>query len=304
MARRQRGRPVNGWVLIDKPVGIGSTPVVSKVKWAFDAQKAGHSGTLDPAATGLLAIALGEATKTVPYVTDAEKSYRFTLRWGVATSTDDAEGEIVATSDTRPDEAAIRAALPAFTGDIMQVPPRVSAVKVNGQRAYDLARAGAEMELAARPLHVARLELIDLPDADTAIFEMDCGKGGYVRGIGRDLGAMLGCQAHVVELRRLWSGPFDVAQAMSLEQLDALARTPALWDHLLPVEAGLAGLPELPATAEGAARLGNGNPGMVVASSVDYGDEAWASYAGQPIAIGVYKAGELHPLRVFRLDEN
>lgn len=300
MARRRRGRPVHGWLLIDKPAGIGSTAVVSKARWAFDAQKAGHSGTLDPAATGLLAVALGEATKTIPYVTDAEKSYRFTLRWGAATSTDDAEGRVLATSELRPDEAAIRAALPAFTGDILQVPPQVSAVKVEGARAYDLARAGEELDLVARPLHVSRLELIDLPDRDSASFEMDCGKGGYVRSIGRDLGRVLGCLAHVVALRRLWSGPFDVADAISLDLLDA--RGPDLAGHLLPVAAGLRGLPELPATAEGAARLANGNPGMVIASHVDYGDEAWASYAGQPVAIGTYKAGELHPLRVFRLD--
>lgn len=303
MARRQRGRPVHGWLLIDKPAGLGSTAVVAKVKWALDARKAGHSGTLDPAATGLLAIALGEATKTVPYVTDADKCYRFTLRWGAATATDDAEGAVLATSDRRPDEAAIRAALPALTGDIMQVPPQVSAVKVEGQRAYDLARAGEVLDLAARPLHVARLELISMPDADTAIFEMDCGKGGYVRSIGRDLGDRLGCLAHVIELRRLWSGPFDVTDALTFPELEALARAPELDERLLPVSAGLSDLPELGATPEGATRLLNGNPGMVFsAPGVEYGDEAWASHQGQPVAIGVYKAGELHPLRVFRLD--
>ena len=302
MAKRRRGRPVHGWLLIDKPAGIGSTAVVSKARWAFGAEKAGHSGTLDPGATGLLAVALGEATKTIPYVTDAEKSYRFTLRWGAATSTDDAEGAVIATSDARPDAAAIRAALPVFTGDILQVPPQVSAVKVDGERAYDLARAGETLDLAARPLHVSRLELIGMPDRDSATFEMDCGKGGYVRSIGRDLGAALGCLAHVVALRRLWSGPFDVSDAVGLEALDA--RGEGLDALLLPVAAGLSGLPELPATAEGAARLANGNPGMVIASHVAYGDEAWASYAGQPVAIGVYKAGELHPSRVFRLDGN
>lgn len=304
MARRQRGRPVHGWLLIDKPAGLGSAAVVAKVKWAFDARKAGHSGTLDPAATGLLAIALGEATKTVPYVTDAEKSYRFTLRWGAATATDDAEGAVIETSAARPDAAAIRAALPALSGDIMQIPPQVSAVKVDGQRAYDLARAGAQLDLAPRPLHVARLELIAMPDADTAVFEMDCGKGGYVRSIGRDLGERLGCFAHVIALRRLWSGPFDVEDALSFETLQALARTPELEAHLLPVSAGLHDLPELRATPEGAARLLNGNPGMVFAAGdVEYGDEAWASHDDQPVAIGIYKAGELHPMRVFRLDD-
>ncbi len=302
MARRRRGRPVHGWLLIDKPAGIGSTAVVSRVRGAFGARKAGHSGTLDPGATGLLAVALGEATKTIPYITDAEKSYRFTLRWGAATSTDDAEGEILATSDRRPDAAAIRAALPAFTGDILQVPPQVSAVKVEGARAYDLARAGEVLELAPRPIHVSRLELVAAPDRDSATFEMDCGKGGYVRSIGRDLGRALGCLAHVVALRRLWSGPFDVADAIGLEALDEAGAD--LEARLLPVAAGLYGLPELPATAEGAARLLNGNPGTVISSTAAYGDEAWASHAGQPVAIGTYRAGALHPLRVFRFDEN
>lgn len=302
MAKRRRGRPVHGWFLIDKPAGIGSTAVVAKARWAFGARKAGHSGTLDPGATGLLAVALGEATKTIPYVTDAEKSYRFTLRWGAATSTDDAEGAVIATSDRRPDAAEIRAALPAFTGDILQVPPQVSAVKVEGARAYDLARAGEVLDLAARPLHVSRLELVATPDRDSATFEMDCGKGGYVRSIGRDLGQALGCLAHVVALRRLWSGPFDVAEAIGLEALDEAGAD--LEARLLPVAAGLRGLPELPATAEGAARLLNGNPGTVIASTAAYGEEAWASHAGQPVAIGIYKAGALHPSRVFRFDED
>lgn len=302
MARRQRGRPVNGWLLIDKPSGPTSAQVVAKVRWALDAKKAGHAGTLDPAATGLLAIALGEATKTVPYVTDAGKCYRFTVRWGARTATDDAEGAVLETSAARPSAEAIEAALGAFRGDILQIPPQVSAVKVDGERAYDLARAGEELDLAARPLHVARLELIGTPDADTAVLEMECGKGGYVRAIARDLGAALGCLGHVVELRRLWAGPFDVDAAISLEAVDRLARSPELDAHLLGLEAGLGDLPCLPATPEGAARLRNGNPGLVLAASVDYGDEAWASYAGEPVAIGVYRAGELHPTRVFRLD--
>ncbi|PZQ52618.1 MAG: tRNA pseudouridine(55) synthase TruB [Rhodovulum sulfidophilum] len=302
MARRQRGRPVNGWLLIDKPSGPTSAQVVAKVRWALDAKKAGHAGTLDPAATGLLAIALGEATKTVPYVTDADKCYRFTVRWGARTATDDAEGAVLETSAARPSAEAIEAALGAFRGDILQIPPQVSAVKVDGERAYDLARAGEELDLAARPLHVARLELIGTPDADTAVLEMECGKGGYVRAIARDLGAALGCLGHVVELRRLWAGPFDVDAAIPLDEVDRLARSPELDAHLLGLEAGLGDLPCLPATPEGAARLRNGNPGLVLAASVDYGDEAWASYAGEPVAIGVYRGGELHPTRVFRLD--
>ncbi|TPE52225.1 tRNA pseudouridine(55) synthase TruB [Amaricoccus solimangrovi] len=302
MARRRRGRPVHGWLLIDKPAGPTSAQVVAKVRWALDASKAGHAGTLDPAATGLLAVALGEATKTVPYVTDADKCYRFTVRWGARTATDDAEGAVIATSDARPAPGEIAAALAAFRGDILQIPPDVSAVKVEGERAYDLARAGETLELAARPLHVARLELVGTPDADTAVLEMECGKGGYVRAIARDLGAALGCHGHVTELRRLWAGPFDVADAIGLDEVDRLARTPDLDARLLGLEAGLGDLPCLPATPQGAARLRNGNPGLVLSSNVDYGDEAWASYEGAPVAIGVYRGGELHPTRVFRLD--
>jgi tRNA pseudouridine55 synthase len=299
MSRTKRGRPVHGWLLVDKPAGPTSAAVVAKAKWALDAAKAGHAGTLDPAATGLLAVALGEATKTIPWVTDARKCYRFTLHWGAATDTDDAAGAVIATSDARPGEAEIRAALPAFTGDILQVPPRVSAVKVAGRRAYALAREGAAPELAARPLHVERLELVALPDRDTAILEMVCGKGGYVRSLGRDLGEALGCLAHVAALRRLWSGQFRVDEAVSWATLEAEAHTPALAARLLPVAAGLAGLPELAATAEGAARLRRGNPGEVAGPGLDWGAEAWASRDGRPLAIGRYRGGLLHPERVF-----
>ncbi len=302
MARKKKGRVVSGWVVIDKPAGITSTSVVNKVKWAFDAQKAGHAGTLDPAATGVLAVALGEATKTVPYITDALKCYRFMVRLGQSTTTDDAEGSVIAQSDLRPDDAQIEAALVAFRGDIQQVPPQFSAVKVEGERAYDLAREGEQMDLAARPLWVDSLVLIARPDADHVELEMVCGKGGYVRAIARDLGEALGCHGHVQWLRRTWSGPFDADQGLSLETLDAGAKTDALDAHLLPLELGLADLPELPATPEGAARLKNGNPGMVIASSAGYGDEAWASYQGRAIAVGVYKSGELHPSRVFNRD--
>jgi tRNA pseudouridine55 synthase len=298
---RRKGRAVNGWLVVDKPAGITSTSVVNKVRWAFGAAKAGHAGTLDPAATGVLAVALGEATKTVPYITDALKCYRFTVRLGAATNTDDAEGEIIATSDTRPTDDQIRAALPAFVGEVMQVPPQFSAVKVDGMRAYALARDGEEMELAARPLWVESLDFIARPDADHVELEMVCGKGGYVRSIARDLGQALGCLGHVLMLRRTWSGPFDAEDGLSLERIEELAQTPELDAHLLPLEVGLADLPELKATAEGAVRLRNGNPGMVIASGVDYGEEAWASHEGRPLAVGLYKAGELHPSRVFNL---
>ncbi|WP_118135406.1 tRNA pseudouridine(55) synthase TruB [Oceanicella sp. SM1341] len=297
MARGKKGRPVDGWLVVDKPAGITSSAVVNKARWAFGARKAGHAGTLDPAATGVLAIAFGEATKTVPYITDAMKAYRFTVTWGAATNTDDAEGEVIETTDARPSEAEVRAALPAFIGDIEQVPPQFSAVKVDGERAYALARAGDALELAARPLFVESLELVEAT-ADAAVLEMVCGKGGYVRSIARDLGRSLGCLGHVKELRRIWSGPFEASDGIRFELLDELAKSPELDRHLLPLETGLAELPELRCTPEGAARLRNGNPGMVLASDIEYGEEAWASHEGRAVAIGVYKAGELHPSRV------
>ncbi|MES2968852.1 MAG: tRNA pseudouridine(55) synthase TruB [Pseudomonadota bacterium] len=299
MARTKKGRVVSGWLVVDKPAGITSTAVVNKVKWAFQAQKAGHAGTLDPAATGVLAVALGEATKTVPYVTDALKCYRFVVRFGAATATDDAEGTVIATSDQRPTDAQIEAALAAFRGDILQVPPQFSAVKIDGERAYDLARQGEAMDIAARPLWVESLTMINRPDTDHVELEMVCGKGGYVRSIARDLGQALGCLGHVQWLRRVWSGPFTADEGISLDEIDRLARTEDLDQWLKPLELGLLDLPELPCTPEGAARLKNGNPGMVITSTAQYGDEAWASYQGRAIAVGIYKAGELHPSRVF-----
>jgi tRNA pseudouridine55 synthase len=299
MARGRKGRDISGWLVVDKPAGITSTAVVNKVRWAFDAKKAGHAGTLDPEATGVLAVALGEATKTVPYITDALKAYRFTVKLGEATNTDDAEGEVIATSDTRPTNDQILEALPSFTGDILQVPPQFSAVKIDGQRAYKLARAGEEMELAARELYVDELTLVSRPDADTAVLDMVCGKGGYVRSIARDLGAMLGCHGHVVTLRRIWSGPFEAENGITLAKVEELAKTTELDAFLLPLEEGLVDLPELRCTPEGAAKLRNGNPGMVFSSEAEYGDEAWASIDGKAVAVGIYKSGELHPSRVF-----
>lgn len=301
MGRRRKGRDISGWLVIDKPAGLSSNAVVGKVRWALDAKKAGHAGTLDPDATGVLAIAVGEATKTVPYVTEALKAYRFTVRLGQATNTDDAEGEVIAESAARPSDAEIAAALPAFTGEIMQVPPQFSAVKVEGQRAYKLARGGEDLELQARPLWVEELRVTARPDPDHVELEMVCGKGGYVRAVARDLGHKLGCLGHVVRLRRLWSGPFDARDGIDLETLEALARTPELDARLMGLEAGLHDLPELRASPEGAARLRNGNPGLVISADVDYGDEAWASFEGRPVAVGVYRAGELHPSRVFNL---
>ncbi|EIE49476.1 tRNA pseudouridine synthase B [Citreicella sp. 357] len=298
---RKKGRDISGWLIVDKPAGITSTSVVNKVRWALDARKAGHAGTLDPDATGVLAIALGEATKTVPYITDALKAYRFVVRLGQRTNTDDAEGEVLAQSDLRPADDEIKERLHGFVGEISQVPPQFSAVKIDGERAYKRARDGETMEIAARPLWVEELTMISRPDADHVELEMVCGKGGYVRSIARDLGELLGCHGHVLQLRRTWSGPFDAGDGISLEDVAAQAKTPELDTHLKPLEVGLADLPELKCTAEGAARLRNGNPGMVIPGDVDYGEEAWASYQGRAVAVGTYKAGELHPNRVFVL---
>ncbi|MGB0659476.1 MAG: tRNA pseudouridine(55) synthase TruB [Mangrovicoccus sp.] len=301
MGRRKKGRDIHGWLVVDKPAGITSNAVVNKVRWAFDAKKAGHAGTLDPAATGVLAVALGEATKTVPFVTDALKSYRFTVRLGQATNTDDAEGEVIGESDLRPTDAEITAELASFRGDIMQVPPKFSAVKIDGERAYALARDGEDIELAARALFVESLELVGREDADHVTLEMVCGKGGYVRSIARDLGETLGCLGHVRELRRVWSGPFDAEEGVSMEQIEELARTSEIDELLMPLEIGLADLPHLPCNEAGAVRMKNGNPGLVLSSDADFGEEAWASHQGRPIAVGVYKAGMLHPSRVFNL---
>ena len=299
MGRKRKGRDISGWLIVDKPAGMTSTAVVNKVRWALQARKAGHAGTLDPAATGVLAVALGEATKTVPHITEALKAYEFTVRLGQATNTDDAEGEVIATSDTRPDDDAIKEALHPFVGEIMQVPPKYSAVKIDGQRAYKLARDGEDFEVEARPLWVEELVLLDRPDPDHVVLEMTCGKGGYVRAIARDLGEALGCHGHVVRLRRIWSGPFRAEDGLSLEQIDEMARTPALDDYLRPLEEGLADLPEVRCTDAALARLRNGNPGMVVATDLEYGEECWASHDGKALAVGRFKAGELHPARVF-----
>ncbi|NVK62842.1 MAG: tRNA pseudouridine(55) synthase TruB [Rhodobacteraceae bacterium] len=296
---RKKGRDISGWLIVDKPAGMTSTSVVNKVRWALAAKKAGHAGTLDPEATGVLAVALGEATKTVPFITDALKAYRFTVRLGQRTNTDDAEGEVIATSDARPSDDEIKEALHGFVGEIRQVPPQFSAVKIDGERAYKRARGGETMEIEARPLWVEELVLTGRPDADHVELEMTCGKGGYVRAIARDLGETLGCHGHVQKLRRIWSGPFDAEDGITVEQIDALAKTPELDARLLPLEIGLADLPELRCTPEGAVRLRNGNPGMVIPGDVEYGDEAWASLDGRAVAVGIFKAGELHPNRVF-----
>jgi tRNA pseudouridine55 synthase len=257
--RKPRGRAIDGWLIVDKPSGMGSTEVVTRVKRAFDARKCGHGGTLDPLATGLLPVALGAATKTVPYVMDGTKHYVFTLRFGEARDTDDADGRTVATSDVRPGDAQIEAALPAFRGDIMQVPPAYSAIKVGGERAYDLAREGAPPELPPRPARVDRFELIARPDADTAVFAVHSGKGVYMRSLARDLARACGTVGHIAALRRTRVGPFTEDQAVRLDSLPDPPHTPpASPDLLLPVATALADIPALALTAAEAADLAHG----------------------------------------------
>ncbi len=257
--RRRRGRPIDGWLIIDKPAGLTSTDVVNRVRRGFDAQKAGHGGTLDPLATGVLPVALGAATKTVPYVMDGTKLYRFTLRFGEARDTDDADGQVTETTDARPDDAALIAALPAFRGAIMQIPPVFSAIKIGGERAYDMAREGRPPVLEARPARVDRFELIERPDADTAVFEVESGKGVYMRSLARDLARACGSLGHIAALRRLRVGPFTEAQSIALDKCargeDTLPTSP---DLLLPVATALADIPALAlTTAEvGALRQG------------------------------------------------
>lgn len=302
MARKRRGRAITGWLIVDKPIGTTSTSVVNKARWAFRAQKAGHAGTLDPLATGLLAIAFGDATKTIPFAQEGMKTYRFTIRLGERTTTDDAEGEVIQRSDHRPSDEEIRAALPAFIGDIEQIPPQFSAVRVEGERAYDLAREGVELDLAPRPLFVERLALLSRPDPDTAELELICGKGGYVRSIARDLGEALGCHAHVIALTRTASGGFTLEDAIPFDRLDAIREAGEESDgqeHLLPLHAGLSDLPEVPVGAPDAARLRSGNPVPVAVTDLDYGDEAWASADGTAVALVRYAGGMLNPVRVF-----
>jgi tRNA pseudouridine55 synthase len=299
--KKREKRDVDGWLILDKPVGMTSTHAVSVVKRAFAAKKAGHAGTLDPLASGVLPIALGEATKTVPFVMDGRKTYRFTVRWGVETDTDDAEGQAIATSDVRPDDAAIAAALPAFTGDILQTPPKFSAIKIAGERAYDLARDGADVTLEPRPVHVGRLTIVARPDADHVELEAECGKGTYVRAIARDLGRALGTFGHVVALRRTAVGPFPETVAVGVERLPhAEPGKPLDRGPLLPVQAGLSELPAFQVSRSDAARLARGQAVIMRGRDAPIVNGcAAASSEGTLIAIVDAEGGELRPRRIF-----
>ena len=304
--RKRRGQPVHGWLVLDKPYDMTSTAAVGAAKRLFDAAKAGHGGTLDPLATGILPIAFGEATKTVQYVMNGEKGYRFTVRWGEERDTDDAEGEVTETSDARPTREEIEAILPMFIGDIMQLPPRLSAIKVKGERAYDLARDGEEVELKPRPVSIHDLRLVEMPDADTAVFEAETGKGAYVRALARDMGRELGCLGHVAALRRTRVGPFGLEDAISLEKLEELRHKAdgreALMEALLPVETALDDIPALAVDRNQAARLVRGQQVILRGGDAPANEEVvLAMWKGKPIALCAIEAGLLKPRRVFNL---
>jgi tRNA pseudouridine55 synthase len=303
MGKRRKGLPVHGWVFLDKPLGLGSTQAVSMVRRAFNAQKAGHAGTLDPLATGLLAIALGEATKTVPWMMDADKTYRFTVNWGVTTSTGDADerAEIIATSDVRPPRTDIETVLSRFMGEIEQVPPAFSAIKVDGQRAYDLARAGQDVEIKSRNVRIKSLRLVECPDDDHATFEVACSKGTYVRSLGQDIAHALGTEGHLSMLRRTGSGGIDVSAAITpdvLERLDEQTRASLL--H--PLDAVLTHLPHVDLTPGQAGRVAHGNPVMLLPGQLPpSAEEILLTADGQPLAIAMLDGTAAKPARVFNL---
>jgi tRNA pseudouridine55 synthase len=307
MARRKKGKAVHGWLVLDKPAGMTSTQAVGAVRRAFDARKAGHAGTLDPLATGVLPIALGEATKTVPYAVEGEKGYQFTVRWGAETDTDDAEGRSVTSSAQRPEPCAIEAIVPRFVGELLQTPPAFSAIRIAGERAYDLARAGETVELEPRPVRIDTLSLLGVPDRDTAVFEAQCGKGTYVRAIARDMGRALGCLGHVIALRRTRVGSFIEADAVSMEALQAAAGESydAVLQLLVPVEAALSGLAVLSIGQDDAARLLRGQAVLVRGrDALIQTGPTYATCKGHLIAVGRIEKGELRPSRVFNFGDS
>jgi tRNA pseudouridine55 synthase len=310
MGKRKKGNPVHGWVILDKPLGMGSTQAVAKVRHLFDARKAGHAGTLDPMATGILAIALGEATKTVPYAMDADKVYRFTATWGTSRDSDDAEGAVTATTAARPAAAAIEAMLPRFTGTLIQVPPAYSAVKVGGERAYDLAREGETVVLEPRPVEVGHARLLGIT-ADTAEFEILCGKGTYVRSWVRDIALALGTLGHVSALRRTRLGGWEEKDAVALDTLTPFMHSPAAFAYLKPLSTALDGIPALAVSGPDTVRLRSGNPILIRATLFAKikdgfdGDELPGQTVflhqddGTPVALAEIAEGELRPFRVF-----
>lgn len=315
--RKKKGRPVSGWVILDKPKGMGSTEAVSKIKWLFNAEKAGHAGTLDPLASGMLPIALGEATKTVPYVMDGTKVYQFNVAWGEERNTDDLEGEVTKTSDKRPTKEEILTVLPEYVGVIMQTPPQFSAIKINGNRAYDLAREGEKIEIPAREVEIDSLELIDITPEGHAVFEIECGKGTYVRSLARDIGRKLGCYGYIAELRRIEVSPFTEDDFVELSELERVAPEKgepdqdgnfpvrdfsALDDLLIETGAALEFLPQYPLSDDQAHRVKMGNPVILRGrdAPVDE-DEVCVTQKGKLLAIGMIEKGQFKPKSVFTI---
>jgi len=308
MGRKRRGKAIHGWIIIDKPGGLSSNAVVGRVRRLTGAAKVGHAGTLDPMATGVLPMALGEATKIVSYLMDGAKAYRFTVRWGEQRNTDDAEGEVVATSDARPAKEQILAVLGNFIGDIEQVPPVFSAIKIEGKRAYALARADQAPEMKPRTIHIEDLKLLSVVDADHAEFEAVSGKGAYMRSLARDLGTALGTVGHIVQLRRIAVGPFDEKQAISLDKLESLRHSAPLSEYLLPVETVLDDIPALALTETEARKLNQGQaiPVLPVASrsplkNIGQGDVVRVMAEGRLVALAKINGGEIRPFRVMNL---
>ena len=304
---RREKRDVHGWIVLDKAVGMTSTQAVGAIKRLFSCKRAGHAGTLDPLASGCLPIALGEATKTVPFVMDGRKVYRFTVQWGEERDTDDAQGRVVAVCDARPDRAAIEAVIPQYTGTISQVPPQYSAIKIDGERAYDLARDGETVDLQARPVEIHRLDLVNMPDSSTAEFEAECGKGTYVRSLARDIGRALGCLGHIKALRREAVGSFGENDMISLEQLSAMCHRAAageasLADALLPVETALDDIPALAVSRADAARLQRGQAVLLRGRDAPiFRGTVYVTVSGQLVALAEVDRGEIVPKRVFNL---
>ena len=308
MGRRKKGQLINGWVNIDKPKGMSSAQVVGKVRWLLDAQKAGHGGTLDPLATGILPIALGEATKTMSFVMDGAKTYRCWVKFGTATTTDDAEGEVCETSDIYPTKAEIEAVLGEFEGDITQIPPVYSAIKVDGQRAYKRARADEDVEMPSRVVRIDKVTLVDMPEPNLAVIDVDCGKGTYIRALARDLAVRLGTCGHVFDLRRTRTGPFTENTAISLDSLETLGHSARLEDVVLSLMTVLDDIPALALTEDEARKMRLGQPAsaMTVLSrtpdlKVVPGETVVAMHGDTPVALARIEGNEVRSVRVLNL---
>ena len=302
MVSKRKGNNISGWIIIDKPAGITSTGVVSKIKRAFNAKKVGHAGTLDPDATGVLPIALGEATKTIPYIMDEIKSYHFCIKLGESTDTDDATGQIINKSSKRPSDDKISTLLQKYIGFIEQTPPNYSAIKVNGVRAYDLARSGTQLKLKSRSLFVKDLKFLERIDDDHALLQLTCGKGGYVRSIARDLGKDLKCFAHVKWLKRIWAGPFELENSIALQKLDELQKLSSLKQLLQPIEVGLQNLPFVTCNTNDVGYVVNGRSITVSAKKIEADKTCWVECNGKALALGTVRDSQFYPSRVLNIE--